>query len=1778
MFTFSAYQTYIWGHDIALYPYGGNLSVEGILNKWRAQITGCVCQTEWHANLFSQQYPQLTNKIQTINNGIKSELFTFIEQKKPNRFLYSSCSERGLRTLLELWPQILNNLPDAELYICSYNDFPKNEDEIKMLKIIQENPNTITHLGKLSQIKLYELMSSVEYWLYPSYFTETSCITSLEMLASEVICLYYPVAGLVNTLGNYGVPIAQGNEINMILSLNEERKNELRKNGKEYALSCSWKNRAQLWNDNVIVPSHVENRLFELYETISMPAAHIRILKTISETFTPQVIYDIGASTLHWTKEALKIWPKSEIVAFDAIKEASKLYQSKNIKYNIGVLSDTDHKIVHFYENKENPAGNSYYKEIGHPNSLNIYPEDSYSEQNSMTLETTVRERKFPLPDLVKIDVQGAELDILKGGINIINNAKYLIIELQSVEYNRGAPLENVTIEYLNSNGWSIVESKFSNNGPDADYLFINNKYLQKIAIFNSFPFHYEMFGYILNYAQNNNYLVDVYTNSTNDLGWIDFYKNYFKNTVTFFDFKEYSNIKLYKHVFVTTDDDHEFKTEWITDNVICINHYYKIRNPNFKHYINVANFKDSNIDYAISCYPIIDASQKITNNTVTIVGGATFAKWNYNTINRLTSKNNIVLNIITRNPELVDLNQINSNFTVNLFGNVNTNKMVDILTNTTYILSNYNDNMYHNLALGSSGSTALSFSTLCKLIIDKTTNSWFKIQNAIEFDIETSDPIDIDTNVDFNELHNERNIHIEKFEKHMKNINYFFKYDNICVNLRQSDNIKDVYKNYYERANCEPMFRSLICYLWELFIDKNIIDLGAWIGDNTIPWAIKSNGIIYAIDPSSENIDNIKQLALLNNVNNVVTMEHAISDCVEQVYSNEDDLTHISCNTNFGIHKLETTTLDLLNFENIGFIHLDVEGFEQKVLNGSTKLLLKYKPIIVWENHICQDNYTFTVNFLKELGYETYMINELFPHCFPDCRNFISFTDSVLNINSINNHFKDIYGFFAADKKKEFLIKMTTDIIPKKIIQTWEHKDLTPEFQEIVNTWKTNNPNYEYILFDKNEREQFIKDNFDISVYNVYKSIVPGANKADLFRYCYLYICGGVYVDIDSLCIGKLDDFLLQNIDLVLLVDFNTNPTEGTHNLACGFIASVPKHGALLNCINKIVYNVENNIILPSRLDFTGPGILGRAVNQYLNNSETDSFIGKEGILDGIHFLKFEPVTEYVKDTNNRILFQNKNGNPEIIHLYNIECYKLQNFVSWVNCPNNLLINKHPNSKEIALTIYGQFRNYDANLEKNINMLEPLFKQHSIHIFILTDRLVSGNYSKANEYDITNIFHKFNLNNIHFYYIEDYDISEENTCFASFFGSIKHEKGIGNEFVPRLMYRKYLLNKIKNEYITKHNLNIDLHVFCRLFDVNIQNNLDFTIIENEINNLYKNKQYLLGSADTFFIGSNEGIDHIFSITNNIKSGKLYHDDIWNNIDFCEFYCSFDICLYNLKHTYAPEVQYVAHVFFSEYKYKNIRVDFNNLSSKYNNTALYHIHLDPNRYSKCNNNKTQYNLTRGFINFANSNMPNDFLNYYTSQGLIDYNNGIGQEHYKLLSSLSQQINNGIIIDIGTHIGNSAVSFGYSLFKNMNNTIYSFDIMKLAQPSCQNFFEKYSIKYNLENIFDKNIRNKYKTILLSSKLIMIDIDPHDGVLEYEMLEWLKENNYDGIILFDDIFLQKGHNANNYKETTHDMIEFWNKIPNENKINLTHVGHWSGTGLVCFHFDKYQFILD
>jgi FkbM family methyltransferase len=215
-----------------------------------------------------------------------------------------------------------------------------------------------------------------------------------------------------------------------------------------------------------------------LHNDISIPANHINYLKTID--YSPNIIYDIGSAVLHWTKEAKKIWPNSKYIAFEAVTQVEDWYKEYGIDYSIGIFSDEIGKEVIFNCHPIYLGGNSYYKEneLYSPAAKNIYTKDFEEKRLTTTIDYIIELNNFPLPDLVKIDVQGAELDILKGMEKTLKNVKHIIIELQHVEYNIGAKQINESIPFIENLGFELVPNTtrnkyFCGNGPDADYHFI---------------------------------------------------------------------------------------------------------------------------------------------------------------------------------------------------------------------------------------------------------------------------------------------------------------------------------------------------------------------------------------------------------------------------------------------------------------------------------------------------------------------------------------------------------------------------------------------------------------------------------------------------------------------------------------------------------------------------------------------------------------------------------------------------------------------------------------------------------------------------------------------------------------------------------------------------------------------------------------------------------------------------------------------------------------------------------------------------------------------------------------------------------------------------------------------------------------------------------------------------------------------------------------------------------------------------------------------------------
>lgn len=226
-----------------------------------------------------------------------------------------------------------------------------------------------------------------------------------------------------------------------------------------------------------IVPNITEARLRELSQQRLLPVTHRDYLPSVSDLISP-VVYDIGACVLHWTNEARQVWPQGKFYAFEAMDEPAFLYQEQNIPYHCGVLSDQV-KIVNFYKNVTHPGGNSYYQENAdvNPEAPLYFNENHKVLMKTNTLDSVVRERNWPLPDIIKMDTQGSELDIMRGGLVCIANATDIIVEAQITDYNKNAPKFGVVESFLREHGFELV-NVVTNTLHDADYHFRRAKEL----------------------------------------------------------------------------------------------------------------------------------------------------------------------------------------------------------------------------------------------------------------------------------------------------------------------------------------------------------------------------------------------------------------------------------------------------------------------------------------------------------------------------------------------------------------------------------------------------------------------------------------------------------------------------------------------------------------------------------------------------------------------------------------------------------------------------------------------------------------------------------------------------------------------------------------------------------------------------------------------------------------------------------------------------------------------------------------------------------------------------------------------------------------------------------------------------------------------------------------------------------------------------------------------------------------------------------------------------
>lgn len=152
-------------------------------------------------------------------------------------------------------------------------------------------------------------------------------------------------------------------------------------------------------------------------------------------------IYDIGANKGNWAREAKHYFPDAQFILFEANPIHYSDLEKTGYKYFIQALSDGD-GVREFYS--IGGTGDSFYKEA-----TVHYTNNTPLKINVKSLDSLCVSEKLQSPDFIKIDVQGSELDILKGGSLVCKGANFIFMECPIIEYNIGAPTLTDYVKFM---------------------------------------------------------------------------------------------------------------------------------------------------------------------------------------------------------------------------------------------------------------------------------------------------------------------------------------------------------------------------------------------------------------------------------------------------------------------------------------------------------------------------------------------------------------------------------------------------------------------------------------------------------------------------------------------------------------------------------------------------------------------------------------------------------------------------------------------------------------------------------------------------------------------------------------------------------------------------------------------------------------------------------------------------------------------------------------------------------------------------------------------------------------------------------------------------------------------------------------------------------------------------------------------------------------------------------------------------------------------------------
>lgn len=164
-----------------------------------------------------------------------------------------------------------------------------------------------------------------------------------------------------------------------------------------------------------------------------------------------KTVYDIGAWQGGWSRQVKnQALPNSEFILFEANPAYDAELAQSGFKYFRTVLSNPGREYVEFFNGTN--TGDSYYKET-----TTIYDNQSSIKLDCTTLDKLIAEHNLPIPNFIKIDTQGSELDVLSGA-SFLDQVDLVYTECPIICYNKGAPTIQEYLDFFKMRNFIPVD------------------------------------------------------------------------------------------------------------------------------------------------------------------------------------------------------------------------------------------------------------------------------------------------------------------------------------------------------------------------------------------------------------------------------------------------------------------------------------------------------------------------------------------------------------------------------------------------------------------------------------------------------------------------------------------------------------------------------------------------------------------------------------------------------------------------------------------------------------------------------------------------------------------------------------------------------------------------------------------------------------------------------------------------------------------------------------------------------------------------------------------------------------------------------------------------------------------------------------------------------------------------------------------------------------------------------------------------------------------------